>query len=180
MLNNARIYSARSIYKYLKSECEEVSLATIVKYIGYLKEAYIIDEISKYSNKAKKELSYVRKIYNADVCFNSLRVNNNRYDLDHNLENIVYNELIYMGYTLLTFDNKGKEIDFIATKGNKQFFIQVAYSVVNEKAYEIEFKAFSNLDNEHQKIIITTDSIDYSSSTVKHIQFSDFLKMSEL
>jgi len=124
LLNNARIYSARSIYKYLKSECEEASLATIVKYIGYLKEAYIIDEISKYSNKAKKELAYVGKIYHMDVCFNSLRVNNNRYDLDHNLENIVYNELIYMGYTLLTFDNKGKEIDLLLLKGINIFLFK--------------------------------------------------------
>ena len=31
--------------------------------------------------------------YNADVCFNSLKVNNNRFDIEHNLENIVYHEL---------------------------------------------------------------------------------------
>jgi hypothetical protein len=29
-----------------------------------------------------------------------LRADNRRFDLDHNLENIVYNELLYMGYTL--------------------------------------------------------------------------------
>lgn len=37
----------------------------------------------------------------------------NRYDLTHNLENIVYNEFIYMGYNINVFNNNGKEIDFL-------------------------------------------------------------------
>lgn len=43
----------------------------------------------------------------------------NRFELTHNLENIIYNELIYMGYTLWVYDNAGKEIDFLAQKENK-------------------------------------------------------------
>ncbi|MDO2408389.1 hypothetical protein Q2359_07895 [Campylobacter sp. 47389-21] len=33
-------------------------------------------------------------------------------DITHNLENIIYNELIFMGYELFLYDNNGKEIDF--------------------------------------------------------------------
>ena len=58
--------------------------------------------------------------------------------------------------------------------------IQVAYSVVDEKAYNREFGAFSNIDNTNQKIIITTDNIDFSTSTVKHIKLDYFLLMEEL
>ena len=180
LMNNSRVYSSRSIHKNLKAQCENISLNTVIKYLEYLKEAYIIDEIPQYSTKAKKELSYYGKIYNADVCFNSLKVNNNRYDIDHNFENIVYNELLYMGYKVRLYDNSGKEIDFIATKNNKTFLIQVAYSVVDEKAYQREFGVFSNIDNSNQKIIITTDDIDFSTSTVKHIKLDDFLLMEEL
>lgn len=85
-----------------------------------------------------------------------------------------------MGYNVKLYDNAGKEIDFIATKNNKVFLIQVAYSVVDEKAYQREFGAFSNIDNSNQKIIITTDNIDFSTSTVKHIKLDDFLLMEEL
>lgn len=180
LMNNSRVYSARSIHKNIKTQCENISLNTVIKYLDYLKEAYIIDEISQYSTKAKKELAYYGKIYNADVCFNSLKVNNNRYDIDHNLENIVYNELLYMGYSVKLYGNGGKEIDFIATKNNKTFLIQVAYSVVDSKAYDREFGAFSDIDNTNQKIIITTDNIDLSTSTVKHIKLDDFLLMEEL
>ena len=151
-----------------------------MKYLGYLEEAYIIESVKQYSTKIKKELAYCTKIYNADVCFNSLRCMNNRFDLTHNLENIVYNELIYMGYELYVFNNNGKEIDFLATKGSKQYYVQVAYSVAEDKAYQREFGAFKDIDNLSQKIIITNDDIDYSTSVIRHIKLKDFLTMESL
>ncbi|MBQ3015141.1 MAG: ATP-binding protein [Clostridia bacterium] len=178
--NNSRIFSASSIRDYIKGEHAECSVNTIMKYIGYLEEAYIIESVKQYSTKTKKELSYYSKIYNADVCFNSIRCMTSRFDITHNLENIVYNELIYMGYRVYVYNNNGKEIDFLATMGAKQYFVQVAYSVAEEKAYQREFKAFNNIDNLSQKIIITNDDIDYSTSVIKHIKLKDFLMMDSL
>lgn len=178
--SNARIFSANSIRDYIKQEHPECSVNTILKYIGYLEEAYIIESVKLYSTKTKKELSYYTKVYNEDVCFNSLRCLNNRFDLTHNLENIVYNELVYMGYELYVFNNNGKEIDFLATKGNLQYYVQVAYSITEEKAYNREFGAFANIDGLSQKILITNDDIDYSTSTVRHIRLKDFLLMEHL
>lgn len=178
--SNSRIMSARSIHKYLAGQGIECSINTVLGYMNYLKEAYVIEELAQYSTKTKRELNYNPKLYNSDVCFNSLKVDNRRYDLDHNLENIVYNELLYMGYDLKVYDNKGKEIDFLATKNGKSYFIQVAYSILDEKAYAREFGAFANLDNSNQKIIITNDNIDYSTSVVRHIKLEDFLVMEEL
>lgn len=180
LCSNSRIFSIRSIHRFIKNDFPDLSITTVTKYIEYLKEAYIIDEIPQYSTKTKRELQYYGKIYNSDVCFNSLRANNNRYDLDHNLENIVYNELLYMGYELKVFNNNGKEIDFLASKDNKQFYVQVAYSVADEKAYEREMGVFYNLDNRNQKILITNDIIDYSTSVVRHIKLEEFLMMEEL
>lgn len=178
--SNSRIFSANSIRDYIKQEHTSCSVNTIMKYLGYLEEAYIIESVKQYSPKTKKELSYYSKIYNADVCFNSIRCMNNRFDLTHNLENIVYNELIYMGYEVYVYNNNGKEIDFLATKDTKQYYVQVAYSVAEEKAYQREFNAFKNIDNLSQKIIITNDDIDYSTSVVRHIKLKDFLMMESL
>ena len=105
----------------------------------------------------------------------------NKYDLTHNLENIVYNELIYMGYNINVFtDEKGLEVDFLIDNGGKKYYIQVAYSIVDEKAYEREFKPFKKMDNSVKKIIITNDDIDYSTSVVTHIKLKDFLLMNSL
>ena len=151
-----------------------------MKYLGYLKEAYIIDSVKQYSTKTKKELSFYAKIYNADVALNSIRCFDNRYDLTHNLENIVYNELTFMGYKIWVYNNSGKEVDFLVQMDSKKYYVQVAYSIAEDKAYTREFSAFKNIDNLSQKIIITNDDIDYSTSTVRHIKLKDFLTMNTL
>ena len=175
--SNSRIVSANSIRDYIKKEHTACSVNTIMKYLSYLEEAYIIESVKQYSPKTKKELAYYLKIYNADVCFNSIRCMNNRFDLTHNLENIVYNELIYMGYEVYVYNNNGKEIDFLATK---QYYVQVAYSVAEDKEYQREFNAFKYIDNLSKKVIITNDELDYSTSTVQHIKLKDFLMLESL
>lgn len=80
-----------------------------------------------------------------------------------------------MGYKIDLYNDNGREIDFRCEKDGKIYFVQVANSVANEKAYEREFSAFDKLDNRNKKILITTDLIDYSTSTVQHIKLQDFL-----
>ena len=178
--SNSRIISAKSIHNYIKEKHENCSLNTIIKYLDYLEEAYIIESVKQYSTKTKSELAYYLKIYDTDVAFNSIRCMDRRYDLTHNLENIVYNELVYMGYDVYVLKHQGKEIDFLVQKENKKYYVQVAYSIAEEKTYNREFSAFANLDNLSQKIMITNDEIDYSTSPVRHIQLKDFLRMESL
>lgn len=180
LVSNARVFSAKSISDYMKGQNINVSVATVIKYLGYLKEAYVIEDVPLYSPKAKARLNYYYKLYDEDVSMNSIRVSGNRFDLTHNLENIVLNELIYMGYEVSVYDNKGREIDFRAVKDGKIFLVQVAYSIAEEKAYDREFSAFACLDNTSKKILITNDEIDYSTSTVYHYRLRDFLMMDEL
>lgn len=178
--SNSRIFSANSICEYVRQQHDACSVNTIMKYLGYLEEAYIIEHIPQYSTKTKRTLAFYEKIYNEDVAFNSLRSREGRYDLTHNLENVVYNELLYMGYELTVYNNGGREIDFLCEKGGKKYFVQVAYSVAEDKAYEREFSAFNGLSQLDRKIIITNDEIDYSTSNVQHIQLKKFLLMESL
>ena len=180
LVSNARIFSAKSIADYMKGQNVSVSVPTVIKYLGYLKEAYVIEDIPLYSPKAKAKLNYYYKLYNEDVSLNSIRVSGNRFDLTHNLENIVLNELIYLGCEVTVYNNKGREIDFRAVRDGKLYLVQVAYSVAEEKAYDREFSAFAGIDNTVKKIIITTDDIDYSTSTVYHYRLRDFLRLDEL
>ena len=86
-----------------------------------------------------------------------------------------------MRYNINVYNNEaGKEIDFLVSKNNKKYYIQVAYSVAEEKAYEREFSAFDKLDNSASKILITTDELDYSTSSVKHLKLKDFLLLESL
>lgn len=180
LISNARIFSANAITNYIKKEKIGGTPATIMKYLGYLEEAYVINKISKYSAKAKRELDFYAKIYNEDVAFNTIRCSDNRYDITHNFENVIYNELIYMGYDLQVYNTGDQEIDFLASGNGKKYYIQAAYSVADEKAYDREFGVFNKVDNLNQRIVISNDNFDYSTSTVRHIKFRDFLMMENL
>lgn len=175
MISNARIFSANSVQKFLKGQGFECSLNTILKYLSYLEEAYVISPIRQYSTKAKRELKYYQKLYVEDVSFNSIRQTDGHWDITHNLENIVYNELLYRGFNLFVFREGSQEVDFLAEKNNRQYLIQVAYSIAEESIYRREFALFNKLDQTREKIIITNDDFDFSTSTVRHINLKEFL-----
>lgn len=175
MISNARIFSANSVQKFLKGQGFECSLNTILKYLSYLEEAYVISPIRQYSTKANRELKYYQKLYVEDVSFNSIRQTDGHWDITHNLENIVYNELLYRGFNLFVFREGSQEVDFLAEKNNRQYLIQVAYSIAEESTYRREFALFNKLDQTREKIIITNDDFDFSTSTVRHINLKEFL-----
>ena len=89
-----------------------------------------------------------------------------------------------MGYKISVYNNNGREIDFLAEKGNYRYFIQVAYSVAEENTeentYQREMSAFKGLSQLDSKILITNDEVDYSTSNVRHIRLRDFLLMDDL
>lgn len=180
LMSNARIFSSNSVHRYLKSQKTDCSINTVMKYIDYLEEAYVVRKLPQYSTKVKKQLDFYTKLYDEDVAFNSIRQPNNHFDITHNLENVVYNELVYMGYSLVVYNVNDKEIDFLAVKNGKEYLVQVAYSVVEESTYKREFAGFNELDSSRKKILITNDENDFSTSTVQHILLKDFLMMDDL
>lgn len=180
LISNARIFSSNSIFNYLKGQKIDCSINTVMKFLNYLEEAYVIRKIPQYSTKAKRQLEFYAKLYDEDVAFNSIRQMSGRFDLTHNLENVVYNELIFMKYKVSVFNVNGKEIDFLASKNGREYLIQVAYSVAEEQTYEREFAPFALLDNSRKKILITNDENDFSTSTVQHLKLKDFLMMNDL
>ena len=180
LVSNARIFSASSVQHYLQSEKITCSINTVMKYMSYLEEAYVIRKIPQHSTRAKRELAFYVKLYDEDVSFNTIRQHNGRFDLTHNLENIVYNELVFMGYKVSVFTKDNREIDFLSQKDGKEYLVQVAYSVAEESTYEREFALFNVLDQRRKKILITNDDFDYSTSTVQHIKLPKFLQMNSL
>ncbi len=175
LISNARNYSAKSIADHMTGNGINVTPNTVHKWIEYLKEAYVVDELPRYSKKAKRELEQSRKLYDCDVALNSVRCRDNRYDITHNLENAVFNELLYLGYTVSVYDNNGREIDFLAEKGGRRCYIQVAWTVAEEKTWEREFSAFRGIDSLDRRVLISNDDLDYSTGTVEHVRLKDFL-----
>ena len=176
----SQTFSAESLSNYLLKDNIQVSKATIYNYLEYMCRSLLINKADRYDVRGKRILSGKYKYYLTDLGLGQIVNNERKKQMGAYLENIVYNELIYMGYEVNVFNNNNKEIDFVAFKDNKKYYIQVAYSVAEDKAYEREFSAFNSLDNNSKKILITNDEIDYSTSIIEHIKLKDFLLLENL
>ena len=90
-------------------------------------------------------------------------------------ETVVYNELIARGYSVRTGSVYGKEIDFVATKGNdRRLYIQVAYEVT-EKNRLREFGNLELIKDNYPKFVISRDKLPMSVNGIIHQNIIDFL-----
>ncbi len=123
-----------------------VSDHTIENYYSYLKEAFLLQGIHKFSYKSKERVRN-EKVYVVDVAFVSERNNTfSTENLGWRLENVVYIELLRRYRPLYAdvfyYRDKQCEVDFIVTsRGKVEQLIQVSYDISSEKTLNRETNA---------------------------------------
>lgn len=176
---SGRVFSALSIAKYLKdtktSDEQKKFSETVNNYAKYLEECYFLTECRPYYLKGKEALKGAKKYYPIDVGLRSAL--GNVIDLDESfaLESIIFNELLYRGYTVFYGKMINGEIDFVAVKGKKKCLIQVAESIKEQKAFDREYGAFTKINDNSPKYVFTRDKADTSNNGITHINIEDFL-----
>ncbi len=149
-----------------------VSPATISLYLDYLIDAFLISKVHRYDVTTKENLETPLKYYFVDVGLRNARLNFRQQDEGHMMENIIYNELLYRGfdvdigvveYNYKDKDKKSKrvqlEIDFIANKGSKRYYIQSALFIESEEKREQETRSLNRVNDSFRKIIVVKDNI---------------------
>ena len=149
-----------------------ISKDTIIKYIDYLKDAFLIDSAMRYDIKGKKYINTPSKYYFTDLGLRNARLNFRQVEETHAMENIIFNELKVRGYNvdvgvvvMNEVDKNGKkirkqlEVDFVCNKGSKRFYIQSAYALSNKEKMEQEQRSLVNTGDGFKKIIITKDAV---------------------
>lgn len=170
-----REFSAENIMNFLKSEGRDVSTLTIYSYIEALCKALLIRKVYRYDVHRRAVLKTLNKYYVTDLGIAQIKNNKTEIDKCYTIENIVYNELIIKGYDVFTGKTKKGEIDFVATKPNRKIYIQVAFSIPNEETKEREFGAFSIINDNYPKYVISLDKLNYEYNGIKHVNLIDFL-----
>ena len=144
---------------------------TVAKYIGYLEEAFLFKEAKRFNIKGNKYYENIKKYYSVDVGLRNARLNYRQLEQTHLMENVIFNELLYRGYTVDVGvietremkDGKSEyhqyEIDFIAANGNEKYYIQSAYELPTETKREQELQSLKRIDDSFQKIVIVKDDI---------------------
>lgn len=99
-----KIFSALSISKYLKndlsSDDQKKFSETVNNYAKYLEECYFLTECRPYFLKGKESLKGAKKYYAIDVGIRAALGNILGLGETFALEGIIYNELLFRGYTV--------------------------------------------------------------------------------
>lgn len=159
---------------YLSVKKEKIDKSTIDAYIQYFLDAFILNEAKRYDVKGRKEIGALRKYYFVDSGLRNAWLNFAFNDEGHILENVIYNELLYQGYTVnigsfdsITKNKEGKsirktnEIDFYAHKENQEFYVQVTADLNELQVSSREVRAYKLLKDSIPKIIVVNKPIHH-------------------
>ncbi len=120
-------------------------------------------------------LKFQEKIYIADHGIREAVYGNNTKDIEQVLENVVYMELLRRGYDVCVGKIEEFEIDFVASKGAKQIYIQVCYLLASPETIEREFSPLFKIKDNFPKLVISTDKFDMSREGIVHRNIEEFL-----
>lgn len=150
---------------------KSISDITAKNYLLYLCDAFLFESAKRYDVKGKKYFETPLKYYMADVGLRNARLNFRQTEENHIMENVIFNELRIRGYSVdvgvvdITETVDGKrtqkhlEIDFIANKGNKKYYIQSAYEMPTEEKLKQEKRSLIKVNDSFKKIVIVKDNI---------------------
>lgn len=179
LMTSGRMFSATNIARFLLNKTNEEELksaaVTIANYQKYIVECFLISECKPYYVQGKQALNGTKKLYAIDLGLRNSFSNILNTDDSFGLENLIYNELKARGYDVRSGILRNGEIDFVAIKGKKKCFIQVAYYLEKQTTIDREYGAFKNIHDASPKYVFSLDPIDTSRNGITHINIIDFL-----
>lgn len=156
--NSGKVFSANSISKYLKGSAMAVSANTVGEYMDALCDTYMIDRVKRYDIKGKSVFEQQDKYYFEDLGLRNYLCRDKRsLDMEKVLEGAVYLKLKRSGYEVYVGQLNGKEVDFVARRGDELIYIQVALQVSGEETYEREFGNLKLIKDNYPKYVVTMD-----------------------
>lgn len=162
LTNPQKIYNT-----FVSNGITDISKNTIISYIDYLLDAFLIEKAERYDVKGKKYIQTPQKYYFADIGLRNAKLNFRQQEENHLMENIIYNELLIRGYnvdvgvveTREGNNRKQLEVDFVCNQGNRRYYIQSALNLDTPEKTLQETKSLNNIGDSFKKIIVVKDNI---------------------
>ena len=178
--NIGKPMSIVNIVRYMTSKGEKISEETVSNYLRYLKDAFLAIPVERFDIHGKMLLESNNKLYFSDhgirnyLCGSDLRGG-----IEKVMENVVWNHLRRQGFDVTVGLLRIGEIDFVATKGEKRMYIQVAYLLASDETVKREFGNLAAIKDNYPKYVVSMDPLcggfgDYPG--IRHVHLRDFLK----
>lgn len=146
---------------------EPVLAKTIRGYIGKLEDAFLVEAARRYDIKGRKYIASTLKYYFSDTGLRNARLGFRQTEETHLMENIIYNELLALGFevdvgAVGAFETNGNgsgvkkllEVDFVAVMGDRRYYIQSALTIEDAGKSEQEKRPFGKIGDSCRKVIL--------------------------
>lgn len=173
-----KLSSLNNISKFMRSQGLDVAVKSIASYLGYFKDAYLLSTVERYDVHGKKLLESNEKLYFGDIGLRNLIAGGERQgDIEKVLENVVYQQLRRMGYTVNVGQLRAGEVDFVCTRSNERVYVQVAYLIASPETEEREFGILDNIRDNYPKYVISMTPLVRRSDRrgITHLGLREFL-----
>jgi predicted AAA+ superfamily ATPase len=168
--------SAKKIADTLSSGGRPTGSATVDTYLEALSDAYLFYKVSRYDIKGKMHLKSESKYYICDTGLRNMILGTTNKDIGHQIENIVFLELLRRGYTVnIGKSGRGTEVDFVAVRNRKPEYYQVSASVLDENTLERELTPFKQINDNYPKYLVTMDDFTGDYDGIKQVNLIDWL-----
>ena len=176
--NVGKLNSATSIMNTMKAQGQNVATKIILDYISFFSEAYLLSDIRRYDIHGKKEFEYNDKVYFSELGIRNTIVGGERSkDIERVIENVVYNQLVYDGFTVRVGQLRAGEIDFVCTKPGQKVYVQVSYLIADEGTREREFGNLKKINDNYPKYVISMTPLVTRADDdgIIHLSLREFL-----
>ena len=143
-----------------------ITMPTISNYLKYLQDSFVVEKAERYDIKGRKHISTPSKYYYSDLGLRNALLNFRQFEETHLMENAIYNELIYRGYSVdvgvveTRVDEGGKKVrkqlavDFVVNQFNKRYYIQSAFLISDREKIEQEQAPLVKIPDSFKKIVV--------------------------
>lgn len=143
-----------------------LSMPTIANYLKYLEESFLIEKAERYDIKGRKYISTPSKYYYTDLGLRNALLNFRQFEETHLMENAIYNELIYRGYSVDVGVvevrkiedekqvRKQLEVDFVVNRSSQRYYIQSAFALPTQEKVDQEQASLIDIPDSFKKIVV--------------------------
>lgn len=156
--------SAKKICDTIISSGRKVSVNTVDAYLQALLDSYIFYKVDRYDIKGRSFLKTLGKYYIVDMGLRNHLLMNSESDIGHQIENIVYLELIRRRYQVSIGKVANKEVDFVAASQEGLTYIQVSASILDDNTLKRELAPLKAIQDNHPKLLLSLDEIGAGSN----------------
>ncbi|MDR0499646.1 MAG: ATP-binding protein [Coriobacteriales bacterium] len=168
--------SAKKIADTLTSYGRPTGVSTVEIYLEALCDSYLFYRVQRYNIKGRTHLKTNCKYYICDTGLRNAILGTQGNDIGHQIENIVYLELLRRGYQInIGKSGRGTEVDFVAVRDKQTEYYQVAATVLDETTLARELAPLKQIRDNYLKFVLTLDDYCGNYDGIQQINLVDWL-----